>query len=590
MCRHMSDLSHDQPAHALLEPSWPDGRLQALADLVPAMIWCTAADGTTRFVNRHCLQFSGRSGVGNMGSEWMEAAHPHDLRRVQQTLLRAHENRTEFEIEFRVRRHDGVYRWLLARGAPQYSSEGEYCGFIGTSFDITDRKIAEERLVADALRDALTGLPNRALLLDRVERSMSRMSRNAAHVFAVLCLDLDRFKNINDSVGHGAGDELLVAFAKRLTAGLRPSDTVARLGGDEFAILLEEIKDQEDAGRVAQRVHDLLTRPFPLAGTEVFISASIGIAMSSQRYKQPQEILRDADIAMYRAKSLGKARSQVFDVAMHATAVDLLRLENDLRRAVDRGEFVVHYQPIVALHTGKIESLEALVRWKHPQRGMISPAEFIPVAEETGLIVQVGQIVLEESCRQLRRWHSMLPSNPPLTISVNLSARQFVQSDLVDRIMSALRGADLSPQFLRLEITESVLMADAAAAAEMLRRLKELKIQVSIDDFGTGYSSLGYLHRFPVDMIKVDRSFVSRMHEGAGDIEIVRAIVSLAHNLNMHVTAEGIETTAQLAMLQGLGCEYGQGYLYSRPVDADAISQLLREHHADDGPLLRMTA
>jgi diguanylate cyclase (GGDEF)-like protein len=428
-----------------------------------------------------------------------------------------------------------------------------------------------------AFHDELTGLPNRALLTDHLKLAIERARRRRDHLFAVLFLDLDRFKNINDSLGHAAGDELLIEIAQRLERCSRPTDTVARLGGDEFAILLDGLESQCDAIRVADRVQEELMRSFNLSGHEVYTAASIGITLSTHCYDNPENVLRDADTAMYRAKEKGKARYELFDLDMHADAMARLQLENDLRRAIEYGEFEVFYQPIITLATGKVAGFEALVRWRHPERGMVMPSEFIPLAEETRLITEIGEWVLYESCRQMSRWRELFPAHASLTISVNLSSKQFTQHGLIERIKHALSETGLPPHLLKLEITESAVMDNAETAASMLRQLRDIGIQLSIDDFGTGYSSLSYLHRFPVDTLKIDRSFVSRMGEGDENAEIVRTIITLASNLGMAVIAEGVETEEQHAQLSALKCEYGQGYLYSRAVDAVAAQELIRQ-------------
>lgn len=424
-----------------------------------------------------------------------------------------------------------------------------------------------------AFHDALTGLPNRALLTDHLKLAIERAKRRPDHLFAVLFLDLDRFKNINDSLGHTIGDQLLIAIARRVEGCLRPMDTVARLGGDEFAILLDGLEDFDDAIHVAKRVQDDLMEPFNLKGHEVYTTASIGIALSTTGYDHPDNILRDADTAMYRAKDNGKARYELFDTVMHTRAVALLKLENDLRRAIERQEFKVYYQPIVSLETDQIAGFEALVRWDHPERGLVPPDEFIPLSEETGLITEIGQWVLHEACRQTRQWQASMQR--PLMLSVNLSGKQFIHANLIEQIKQTLRETDFDPRCLRLEITESVVMENAEAAASMLLQLRDLGVHLSIDDFGTGYSSLSYLHRFPVTTLKIDRSFIGRMGEGDENSEIVRTIVTLANNLGMEVVAEGVETAEQLALLRKLKCEYGQGYFFSRPVDAEKAGALI---------------
>jgi diguanylate cyclase (GGDEF)-like protein len=432
-----------------------------------------------------------------------------------------------------------------------------------------------------AFHDSLTGLPNRAMFTELLKAEIETSKRNRDHLFAVLFLDLDRFKNINDSLGHTYGDLLLVAFAERLERTLRPVDTLARFGGDEFAILISGIVDTTDAVRVSERIHAELSQPFDLDRNSAFATASIGIALSSSGYDRPEDILRDADIAMYRAKENGKARYEMFDQGMHARAVSRLQLESDLRQAVEQKEFSVYYQPIMALETGRLAGFEALVRWNHPRRGIVGPADFVPVAEETGLIVPIGEWVLEEACKKVKEWQTSSPGHRGLSLSVNLSARQVAQPDLVERIQLALDHSKLHPHFLKLELTESVVMENAETAAQMLKRLRTLGVQLSIDDFGTGYSSLSYLHRFPVNYLKIDRSFVMRMTT-EDDNAIVKTISTLAHNLGMEVIAEGIETDEQYRELKALGCEYGQGYLFSRPVDDFGAWRLLTKDSQRD--------
>jgi diguanylate cyclase (GGDEF)-like protein len=421
-----------------------------------------------------------------------------------------------------------------------------------------------------AFHDSLTDLPNRSLFSDYLKLAIERSKRQSDYLFAVLFLDLDRFKYINDSLGHSSGDQLIVELARRLQGCLRQVDTVSRFGGDEFAILLDGIKDPSDAIRVAEKIQDELLRPFELGGHEAFTSASIGIALSSAGYDQPDLILRDADTAMYRAKDAGKSCYELFDLEMHSRAVIRMRLENDLRRAVERNEFCVYYQPIMSVETGRLSGFEALVRWQHPERGLVAPSEFIPVAEETGMIGQLGSWILEESCRQMHAWHQEHPANRALTMNVNLSSKQLIQSGLVQEVSDILKRTGLGARSLKLEITESVVMENAELAATMLKQLSDLNVHLCIDDFGTGYSSLSYLHRFPVDTLKIDRSFVNRIEEKDENVEIVRTIATLARNLGMEVVAEGVESEDQLACLKALRCEYAQGYLFSRALTADA--------------------
>jgi diguanylate cyclase (GGDEF)-like protein len=423
-----------------------------------------------------------------------------------------------------------------------------------------------------AFHDALTRLPNRALLAENLKFVIERAKNHEDYQFAVLFLDLDRFKNVNDSLGHSIGDQLLIAMARRLESCIREVDMVARLGGDEFAILLDGIPTQAEATNMAQRIQEKLQSPFNLSGHEVFTTTSIGIAVSSTGYDHPENMLRDADTAMYRAKAQGKACYEVFDKGMHTHAVYVLQMENDLRRAIDREELRVHYQPIVSLENGQLAGFEALIRWQHPERGFINPADFIPLAEDTGLIVPLGLWILKRACQQLCQWQWQSPANRSLFMSVNLSGKQVAQPTLVSDIREILEETHVEARHLKLEITESAVMENAEMAARILNRLKALGVQLSIDDFGTGYSSLSYLHRFPVNTLKIDRSFVGRIGEAAENIEIVRTVVSLAENMGMEVVAEGVETLSQLMQLRKLKCQYAQGYLFSRPVDAESVS------------------
>ena len=445
---------------------------------------------------------------------------------------------------------------------------------------VTGVGVSAYRKLYDAFHDSLTGLPNRDLFVNFLGQAIAHTRGRPSYRFAVLFLDLDRFKVINDSLGHLAGDELLISVVLRLRASIGAADTVARVGGDHFAILVRNV----DVGRavdLADRIHQALIVPFELKGQEVFVTASIGIALGGEPAatfrEQPEHLLRDAHTAMYRAKALGTGRYQVFNASMHAVAVERLQLETDLRLALKRREFVLHYQPFVCLASGKIIGFEALVRWLHPVRGLIAPVKFIPVAEETGAIVPLGEWVLEEACRQLRLWQGMFDFDPPLIMSVNLSGKQFAQPDLVYRLKAILQTTGLKAESLKLEITESVVMVDVESAIAVLKQMKALNVNLGIDDFGTGYSSLSYLSRFPTDTLKVDKSFVGRMEtESEGEnVAIVRTIVALAHALGMDVIAEGVETAAQLARLRAIGCEYGQGYFFAKPLPSEAATALM---------------
>ena len=478
-------------------------------------------------------------------------------------------------FEAQIRRKDGKIIWISENARAVKGENGELLYFEGTVEDITARKSAEEQLLHDALHDKLTGLANRALFMDRLGQAFGRLKRHHDALFAVLFLDFDRFKNVNDSLGHLAGDQLLIQLATRLEHCLRPGDTVSRLGGDEFAILLEEIVDVNEAIGVAERIQKEMAIPFQIVGQELFSSVSIGIALGGPQYEKPEDLLRDADVAMYCAKASGKARHEVFDAGMHTRAVALLQLETDLRWAIERGEFRLWYQPIVSLQSGKIGGFEALIRWQHPERGLVSPLDFIPVAEETGWIVPIGRWVLEEACRQLAQWRRDFPRETALTMSVNLSSKQFAQRDLIPFIEGQLQLHNLPPGCLKLEITESALMDNAQDVTDRLLQMRAIGCLLGLDDFGTGYSSLSYLHRFPLDTLKIDRSFIARMTEGGENREIVNTIVSLGRNLGMDVVAEGVEDALQLADLRALSCKSGQGYFFARPLPAPDAFDLI---------------
>jgi len=514
--------------------------------------------------------------IGSSLDEWFNRVHADDLGRINMEIEAHLGGLTQpFENEHRMLHKDGTYRWVLSRGIAVPDADGKAHRMAGSLTDITGRKVAEEQLLHDAFHDGLTGLPNRALFIDRVGQSIGRAKRRKDYLFAVLFLDLDRFKVVNDGLGHMVGDQLLILIAQRLEACLRPGDTVARLGGDEFAIFLDDIKDISDVTRVADRIQRELTLPFNLNGREIFAPASVGIALSATGYDRPEDILRDADTAMYRAKALGKTRHEIFDPAMRSRAMERLQLETDLRRAIEREEIRLRYQPIVSLEAGGITGFEALVRWAHPQRGLVPPAEFITVAEETGLIIPIGYQVLREACRQTRAWQERFPASSRLSVSVNLSGKQFMQRDLIQQIGRVLQETGLDARCLWLEITESVIMEHAESTVALLSQLKTLGVELDIDDFGTGYSSLGYLNRFPVDKLKVDRSFVSGMCVNEECAEIVRTILILASNLGMDVIAEGVETAEQLAQLRALKCKYGQGYFFFKPADGEAAEAML---------------
>ncbi|HEY0511220.1 MAG TPA: EAL domain-containing protein [Thermoanaerobaculia bacterium] len=516
--------------------------------------------------------------IGDDPAEWFSRMHPDDQPVVQLALSAHLAGRSpDFESEHRILHRDGGWRWVLSRGLAVRNEAGEAYRMAGSQSDITARKAAEERLLHDAFHDPLTGLPNRALFMDRLGMAIAHAKRRLSYTYAVLFIDLDRFKNVNDSLGHSAGDELLVAVARRLESCLRPGDTVARLGGDEFTILLDEVADVDHAVQVAQRLHHEMARPFRVHGHEVFVTLSLGITVGAGGdYDRPEDVLRDADTAMYGAKASGKSRDAVFDRDMHDRAVALLELETDLRRAIDRSEFEIYYQPIVSLDTGKIDAFEALLRWRHPRRGLLHPNSFVPVAEDTGLIVPIGWWVLHQACSQLADWQGLAAGGERLAVTVNLSSKQFMQADLVQRLQDILRKTGIRPESLRLEITESTIMEQAEDAVAKLMALRSFGVKLYIDDFGTGYSSLSYLHRLPVDALKIDRSFISEMDSGGEPSEIVGTIVTLARTLRMDVAAEGIETAEQVSRLRALSCHFGQGYFFSEPLASLAAGGLIQ--------------
>ena len=517
-----------------------------------------------------------------------EQIHPDDRHRVLEAAEHARRTGEGRILEYRIRHKDGSWRVLESSASAILDGDGKAEKMVIVNRDITARKHAEEKLVHQSFHDALTGLPNRSLFLDRVQRAFSYSLRHPEYNFAVLFIDVDDFKKFNDSFGYAAGDEVIIALASRLASSLRQQqaiarlalmahgdDTLARLGGDEFAVLLDDIRDPSDAIRVATRIQDAVAAPFSFNGQEVFSSASIGVAMSSTARDRAEDLLRDADIAMCRAKAAGKARCEVFDGEMQARAVDRLRLERDLRAAVARGEFLVHYQPIVQLADGRITGFEALARWQHPERGLVMPGEFIEVAEQTGLIVPLNRWLLREICRQARVWQGRHPSDSPLTITANITSKELAQEDLVANIRTTLQQTATNPRHVQLEIRETVAMADAESATQILARLKSLGVGLSIDDFGTGYSSLSRLQGLPLDTLKIDRSFISDMHADPDKREIVRVIVMLGQQLGMKVVAEGTETAEQVKYLKDLGCDYAQGYFFSPPVEARAFEELL---------------
>nr|WP_321513500.1 EAL domain-containing protein [uncultured Pseudodesulfovibrio sp.] len=492
-------------------------------------------------------------------------------------FLRNFEDKDEIKnFVSKVRKRDGRIIWIAENVRKIVDKEGNLICYEGSIEDITMRKKAEDQLKRQAFHDPLTGLPNRALFLDHLRMAMER-SRRRKHMFAVLYMDLDRFKVVNDSLGHDAGDELLRGVARVLESCGRSVDTIARFGGDEFAILQEEISAPKDAIAIARRILEGVRQPFNIGGNEVFTSASLGIVLKTDGYDRPEALLRDADTAMYRAKELGKSRFKVFNRKMHDQALQLMELETDLRRAVDLREFEVYYQPIVRLDTRKVCGFEALVRWRHPEHGIIGPVDFISLAEDTGLVYSIDNLVLEEACAQIKRWQTVLgvKSGSDLTININISGKHFGHSMLGGQVARALEDSGLGANSLNLEITESALMDNPAVAEEMLQQLKELGVSICIDDFGTGYSSLSYLQRFPIDVVKVDRSFVVDVESDADSQAIVRTVFSLGESLGLKIVAEGVETSGQLEFLENEGCEYVQGYFFYKPMTVGEVDKML---------------
>ena len=522
------------------------------------------------YSDRWQRQVGAESGsLGTSPDEWFSRVHPEDLPQLTRRLHAHLAGESEhFEDEYRIQHADGAYRWMLARGAAIWDAERRPTRIAGSQTDITDRKV----------HDPLTGLPNRALFLDRLERARARARRREKTGYAVAFVDLDRFKTINDSLGHPAGDLLLIQVARRIEACLRAGDTVARMSGDEFALLYEEIGSTEEAVQISERIHEALQGAFLVSGHEIFVTASVGIALGDRRTSDLVALLSDADTAMYRAKMSGRGRTQVFTGSMRDEVLERLRVESELRGGLSRGEFEVHYQPIVSLRSRRLDGFEALVRWNHPERGQVLPAGFIGIAEETGTILPLGMWVLEEACRQAAEWRAAEPAWSELSISVNLSPRLFNQPDLVPRVAAILERTGLPARYLKLEITEGLLIEDPEEASRMIRQLRQMGVGICLDDFGTGYSSLSYLNRFAVDVLKIDRSFIRDLAAGGDKVELVRNIVRLAASLGLTVVAEGVETIEQRSTLDELDCELMQGYEFSRPLPAAEAWKLF---HAD---------
>jgi len=507
---------------------------------------------------------------------WLELLHPDDCGGFQEVLrTQLAGGGRRFEHEHRIRAPAGDYRWIQARGITVRGLGGSVRRLAGTIVDVTEPKRAEQRLAFSAMHDELTGLANRAVFLDHVEMALAGLRRQQRPDFTVLFIDLDRFKRVNDIYGHHVGDLLLVEVSRRLREVLRPGDTVARLAGDEFAVLLGDVGEVRAAIHVAERVQEMFNEPFRLDGHDVSTSASIGVALSNVGYRTPEEVLHHADVAMFRAKAAGRGQCQVFDPELHRRAVDLLKMESELRRAVDGGSFVMHYQPIVSLVSGQVVGFEGLIRWAHPERGLVPPAEFLTVAEESGLIVPIGWWALRQACRQLRSWQRRHDLGEPLWVSVNVSDMLFLRSEVGPGVRRLLSETDLPPECLRLELNESAVTDRGDVAQRRLEELHEIGVRISLDDFGLGPSSLRSLHRFPYHALKLDPSFVHGSVNGGGTTAMVRSVLTLASSLGMGVVAEGIETARQAERMRQLRCPHGQGFWFARPSTAEAAERLL---------------
>jgi PAS domain S-box-containing protein len=571
-----------------------DQLFQLISENAVDMIALVDSDGRRLYSSPAYQKVLGYSSEELKSTSSFEEIHPNDRLRVVRAAEKVYRSGFGERMEYRIRHRDGSWRTLESTASPVRNAKGQIDKLVIVNRDITERKRAEELVVYNAFHDGLTNLPNRALFLDRLQHALTLSKRNSNYKFAVLLVDVDEFKVVNDSLGHTAGDDLLIKIGQRLGASVRRNDTVtgaisdspytpvndpslARLGGDEFAILLEDIQDPIGAVRIANRVQKDLQAPFTIHQEQIVISASIGIASSVSPNTQAEDLVRNADIAMYRAKRAGKGRCEVFDTAMHAGAVKRLSMEGDLRKALERGEFRVYYQPIVSLQTERIVGFEALTRWQRPQ-GILSPIEFIAVAEETGLIVPMNRLLLREACQRLRLWQAEFPCTPPLTMSVNMTAQEFAQPGLTSEMLKALRETGVDPGCLRVEIIETIAMGDAEKSSPVLAQLRALGVRLSVDDFGTGYSSLSRLRRIPVDTLKIDRAFIANVDSDLENLEVVRAIIVLAHNLGLQVVAEGTETEQEVEQLKQLNCEMAQGYFFSRPADDQAIFELLAKN------------
>jgi|GEM_PF-599227 diguanylate cyclase (GGDEF)-like protein/PAS domain S-box-containing protein len=546
-------------------------RFVTLAAAAPVGIFRTDAKGHCVYVNERWCSIAGLTEEEAFEAGWMKGLHPSDQHSIADEWYCAAQENRPFRLEYRFQRSDGAVTWVFGQAVAERDTDGKVAGYIGTVTDISDLKQAQELIIHNALHDPLTDLPNRTLLTQRLELAVARFKHTERYRYAVLFLDLDRFKVINDSLGHLTGDQLLITIAQRLKTHLRPIDLVARLGGDEFVILLENITGIEEIIPIVERILADTQMPLMVNGYEMFTSLSIGVVVGTEDYSQASDLIRDADIAMYGAKAQGRNSYKIFNSAMHTQALHRLTLETSLRKALEQEEFIVYYQPIVDILKNKLVGFEALVRWQHPERGFISPGAFVPVAEEIGLIVPLDRWVFQTACQQLAHWKTQFADCFPLKISINLSAQDLRTANLINNIDQTLSATGLEGSSICLEVTESILIEDINQTIELLTQLRARNIQISIDDFGTGYSSLNYLHRLPADNLKIDRSFVSQMQIENRNYQVVNTIITLSSQLGLAVVAEGIETQEQLQWLQQLGCQFGQGYLFSKPLASHEI-------------------
>jgi diguanylate cyclase (GGDEF)-like protein/PAS domain S-box-containing protein len=522
------------------------------------------------------LGYSSNENSFNTMDDWIASIHP-DYQNTFRKILADHISgqAPRLKSEYLMRHHDGTYHWMLTRGLAARDKDDKAVRMAGSQSDITMQKTYEQELIHTAYHDALTGLPNRDLFIKNLKDAIDEKAQKPALLTAILFLDLDRFKVINDSLGHDIGDKLLIGIAKRLKKCLRPHDSAARLGGDEFTVLLRDIRDLEEAKNIANRILEQLAEPFNLNGNDVFASASIGITLLTKEFKDSDSLLRNADLAMYRAKSAGRGRFELYDSEMHTQVKNQLEIETELRRAVDRDEILLYYQPIIDLHTKELIGLEALVRWKHREKGMIPLSDFLPVAEETGMILPLGEHIFSTACQQLNQWKRTIGDDKKLAVSINISARQIRDLSYMQKLLEVLKQFSFDPGFIKIEVTESAIMSNLEEAEWILNQIKELGADLAIDDFGTGYSSFSYLHRFPFDILKLDHSFIQKIPEFNKTYMLVRGIISLSHDIGIKVIAEGIETEYQQIHLTKMNCDYAQGYYYAKPMPVKEATEYI---------------